>query len=936
MATYSRIPRPIRSVSAAVLAVLSSNAAAATATLDEVVVTGSHILTTGQAQALPIRIISRDDLVKAGAPTIVDFFKTLPEAAGSLGQSNASQPGKGQGLEGSSSVNLRGLGANRNLVLLNGLRLPFAGGSFVNTNLVPMSAVERIEVLKDGASTTYGSDAISGVVNFVTKRDFEGFEVGADYTDISGNSGDKRFDATWGYVGDGWNVMISGAYQEVAQLETMDRSWANRDYSVNPAATWNFSSNPSQFTPVAPNASGYLAPIGPRAVDVGCAELGGIQPFAGFCVNQHGRYEDIVNPSENSQVYAELNADVFEDKQLRVTAALGSQRAIMHYPPSFNQPKPVTETVLPDNINPASYAPGTSPRLFTQWFVPIENPGLAAYAAENPSQFPAGTTGIFIPIGQWRPYFVGGNPFFGGDNPAYQTRDQDQFRVSAGLSGAFSNEITWDATASYGRNRATLKGFDFTGVEIQLALRGLGGEGCNWQTGTPGVGGCQWLNPMSNAIAGAPRYGVPVNPGYDPSVAHTREMADWLMREQTRRLTDEVLEVNYVLNGTLPRYELPGGEIGWAAGVQVREVGFSETDSEYANREAVPCLNSPLDIPLADTCFPTPNTPLGLAVALSPTDVTTTVRAAFVEFALPVTERIEANLGARFEDYGSKTGSTFDPQLRAKAQLFDWLALRGSVGTSFRAPSPSQLNDNATSTIPNILGAFRAVDTFGNPELKPEEATTYSIGLVFQAGNLDAAIDYFNISVDNILTSEPLNPVVNALFPNGALGANNCGTLDPDFIETHFVFAGACSAANLIRVNLRNINGPEAKLDGIDVRIGYRFDDVFGGTLNLGQWARTPSATSSMPSTSTESFPLPRTMRWASSTSEPWRSRCRTPRRRPTSTMRRVRSMCAGRRGTRRPISTNRTPVSWAHRARSRPRRCMTSPPSSACRTTCS
>ena len=148
-------------------------------------------------------------------------------------------------------------------------------------------------------------------------------------------------------------------------------------------------------------------------------------------------------------------------------------------------------------------------------------PGSRPTPRQNPSQFPAGTTGIFIPIGQWRPYFVGGNPFFGGDNPAYQTRDQDQFRVSAGLSGAFSNAVTWDANASYGRNRCSLLGFDFTGVEIELALRGLGGEGCNWQTGTPGVGGCEWLNPMSNAIAGAPRYGVPVNPGYDASVAHT-------------------------------------------------------------------------------------------------------------------------------------------------------------------------------------------------------------------------------------------------------------------------------------------------------------------------------------------------------------------------------------------------------------------------------
>lgn len=835
MASNTRFPMPVTTVSAAVLAVLGVQAASA-AELEGVTVTGSHILSGGQADALPVRILSRDDLIAAGSPMLIDVIRALPEASGSIGQQNAGQPGKGQGLEGSGSINLRGLGPDRGLVLLNGRRMPTVAGFFVNTNNIPMAAIERIEVLKDAASTTYGSDAITGVVNFVTKSGFDGLEVGGDYTFIDGNDGDYRADVTWGQAHDGWDFMVSAGYQEKSRLEILDRDWATPSYEENSWASWNFSSNPSVFIPVGLGGNGYLAPLGPQTIDTGCAELGGRVLTFGvpYCVNQHSRYESLVNPQETAQVYAELNADVLDGKRLHLETVVSRSRAIQDYPPSFNQPKPIPDVVLPDTINPASFAAGTSPGLFNRWFVPLENPGLAAYAAANPSQFPAGTVGIFIPVGLWRPYFVGGNPFFGDDNPATQTRNQDEFRVSAGLSGTYDNGIDWVADITFGQNRHVLTGYDFTGVEIQLALRGLGGPGCNWQTGTPGEGGCQWLNPMSNAISGAPRYGVDVNPGYDPSVGLTESMADWLMREQERRQTSTVLEVNYMLNGESASLDVGSGALQWAAGLQFREQGFKESLSEYANRERVPCLTSPLDIPLADTCTPTPNTPLGLAVALSPTDVSSKVFAVYGEAMLPITDRIEATLGLRYEDYGSDGGDTLNPQLRFKAHLTDWMMLRGSVGTSFRAPPLTQLAPNATSTIPQLLGQFRAVDTYGNPDLDPEEAFTYSVGLVFQAGGLDAAIDYYNYEVDKILTTEPLNNVVAALFPNGAAGANNCATLDPDFIEQHFVFSGACSAENLIRVNLERINGPKATFDGLDLRASYVFEAVLGGALTLG------------------------------------------------------------------------------------------------------
>lgn len=800
-----------------------------------ITVTGSRLLTAEQAEALPLRILSTDDLKKQGNPPLIDILRALPEAMGSIGNSNSSQAGKGQGFEGAESVNLRGLGPDRNLVLLNGRRMPLVGGFFVNTRNIPSSAIGRIEILKDAASTTYGSDAMTGVVNFITRRDFDGFEMGADFTFIEDTQGDYRIDATWGKVGSNWNVLLSGGYQSRARLRVDDRPWSTPPYSVNPDAGWNFASNPSQFTPVAPTGpGGTLATSGPRVVDVGCSPLGGIQPFAGFCVNNVQIWQDLVAPAKTYQFYGEFNYEVSPQIELHLEGTYASSKSIVHYPPSFNQPKPITETVLPSNINPASYIAGTSPRLFNNWFVPLTNPGLAAYAAANPSQFPAGSTGIFIPIGQWRPYFVGGNPFFGdASTSAYQTRDQQQFRISAGLTGTIGNAIHWNADVTHGRNEHKLLGWDSSGVMIELALRGLGGPNCQWQTAAPGSTGCLWLNPMSTAIQSAPINGINSNPGYVSSTAHTAELANWLMLPQERFIVSTITEMNAGIDGDLP-LDVGGGPVRWAVGGQWRQISFRETPSKYADRTQVPCLNSTLNIPNANVCTPTPYTPLGLAAAFVPTDITTNVFAAFAEVNIPLSSRSNVTLGARYEDYGTDGGATFNPQIRGKLQITDWLAVRGSASTTFRAPPQTSLAPNPTASIPTILGRATALDLIGNPDLKPESATTFNLGVLVQTNGLDAGIDYYHYDIRNILTSEPQNAIVSAVFPNGAAGANNCATINAGFLADHFVFNGPCSAANLSKVMLLRINGPAATFSGLDFRASYRTAGVFGGTLTVG------------------------------------------------------------------------------------------------------
>lgn len=808
-----------------------TQAQASAPVLREVIVTGSRVLTSKEAGALPMRVISASDLDQAGSPSLIHVLQALPEAAGSLGATQTAISGAGLGFEGGQDVNLRGLGPDRTLVLLNGHRLPFTSVFAVNTGLIPMVAISRIELLKDAASATYGSDAMAGVVNFITPTHFNGLKFNAKYDYIRDAKNNYTFSGMWGHDGGSWNAMLAASYQSIGRLRQNTRMWSVQPYTINPE-NWNFSANPGEFMPVGPvGPGGTLGALGPLRTDVGCATLGGTEYFPGYCMNVIQLYQDLVAPENILRTYGQLNKAFSDDVMFHFDVTYAKSRTRVDYPPSFNEPKPITSTVLMANINPASFSPGTSPPLFHQWWVPMTNPGLAAYAAANPSQFPAGTTGIFIPIGLWRPYLMSGNPLFGQTMPEY--RDDEQYRFSADLSGHLTRSIDWDANVTWGQNEWYTSGYDLTGGRIELALEGLGGPNCQWQTAAPGSPGCMWLNPMSNAIPNALIYGITSNPGYDPAVANSNALAHWLQVPWNISETTSLTEANFHLSGVLD-VRLPGGKIRWASGFQFLRNAYNMSPSHFANAAAVPCPNSPLDIPGANVCTPTPNTPMGLAVAFYSVNSIQSAYGAYLEAAFPFARGSVATLAGRFEDYRPTGGSAFSPQFRVKWQALNWLALRGSVSRSFRAPPPSKLAPNPTQTLVNVLGSWRSEEDYGNPKLMPEKATTIDLGTIVSVGHFDGALDYYHYFISGILTTEPQNTVLNALFPNGASGANNCSTLSSAFISQHFVFSGPCSAANLLQIKLLDINGPRAQLDGFDLHGAYRWYDVAGGVVALG------------------------------------------------------------------------------------------------------
>jgi iron complex outermembrane receptor protein len=174
------------SVAAVALATLTSTTAwaadesAKSTVVEEVVVTGSLIAGTPKTTAIPIAVIGQEELEKRGSPSVLDVIKSLPIIGPVLGDSNQFSTAS-QGRNGGGTFNIRGLGAERTLVLLNGRRAGPAGvsgrvGPF-DLNVIPSSLIERVEILKDGASSIYGSDAVAGVVNLITKTNLDGFEV---------------------------------------------------------------------------------------------------------------------------------------------------------------------------------------------------------------------------------------------------------------------------------------------------------------------------------------------------------------------------------------------------------------------------------------------------------------------------------------------------------------------------------------------------------------------------------------------------------------------------------------------------------------------------------------------------------------------------------------------------------------------------------------
>lgn len=806
-----------------------------------VIVTGSYIRGAAEDTALPVEVISAEDLAKQGSPSTLEMIKGLSVSNGVLGDTNQFDA-RAQGTEGSGSVNLRGFGPQRTLVLLNGRRMvagPFLFGA-VDTNFVPLAAIGRVEVLKDGAAATYGSDAIGGVVNFITKENLRGVDVGMDFKAIEDSDGDYSANAAFGWGNDNSSALFAVGYQHRSELLVRDRDWATKEYLENPQGGWSASGNPHSFVPI--GVAGPLAGVTP---DPQCAPLGGVPgqtaTRAPICYWQYSQYDALTEEEDRWQVYGDYNLDITESTTFHFEAMYAdTEIPIYRTSPSYAALQTPTGLAPP----PGETVGGTSP-VAGQYFVPANNPGFLSFAAQNPGIFPAGTVGALLIAN--RPFALGGNPLFNYGS-SEGPRNYDGFRVSTGLNGDISDSLSWDVAATYMEQNARRDGRDTVVNRYQLALRGLGGPDCNVAANTPGANGCLWYNPFNTAIPGNPITGV-ANEQFDPNTSNANpDLLNWMFPIVSTDQQTTTLVFDAVLTGKTG-INLSGGALAWAAGVQYRKDEFQSRYSDLNNFGVTPCVNSvATGIIGPDACtdaqLAAPTGALLFLGGASNADLDRDVSAVFAELSLPITDSFQAQLAARYEDYGGGIGSTFDPKLSLRWQLADAFALRGSVGTTFRGPALNQTDPSSITSLQNVAGTFRAIRTFGDPNLKPESALTFNVGMLVRAGGFNASLDYWSFDFEDQIVNEPVAGITSFVFGTGSTcsqsnalagrfafrdGGNTAGEGANDGVIDDL----DCTTANIQRLDINVINGPDVKTDGLD--LSAQFDwEMAGGTATVG------------------------------------------------------------------------------------------------------
>lgn len=788
-------------------------------TTPDIVVTGSLIRGTPEDAALPVDVISSEELLRQGSPTAVEMLKALPTSNGVLGDSNQFDS-RSQGAEGIATVNLRGLGPQRTLVLLNNKRLVAAGNGIpsIDINMIPQAAIGRIEVLKDGAAATYGSDAVAGVVNFITKADQKGFLVAGNYKFVSDSVGDYDISASYGHQGNGFRVLLAAGFQSRGELLARERDFATKPFAVNPEGGWTGGGNPATFVALGPTGAAITNPM----PDLSCVGLGGFVTAQNRCATQYSPYDALVDTERRGQAYVELGVDVAPDIELEVTALFG-RSTVPHYrtSPSYL----LTQA-------PSSAAGITQ----SGFFVPANNPGLVQYKLQNPTQIPTGI-GVLFPTLLYRPFLTGGNPMFSdpdGNDPGASVglRKSESERFTATLSGKLTDGLDFNINATYHHYYRYIDGYDSFGDRVQLALRGLGGPNCTGST--PGANGCLWLNPFGNAVQSNLATGA-TNPAYVSSVANSAELARWFFVKSLSQADTSLFVGEASISGRTG-ISLPGGDVQFGVGAQYRRDTYSVNYGNNNNLSVNPCRESPLNGNVG-ACRPNQTTPgvnppatgaLGFLGTNANARASGDVIATYGELQLPVFDILNVQLAARYEDYGGGVGSTFDPQARVRLQATPWLAFRGGIGTTFRGPRNENLTNGSVTSLQLIGTSFRPVDVGNNPGLKPESSRNISGGVLLNFGGFSASVDYFNYKLKDSILFEPVAGIVNTLFANAA----NC--TDPAYANLRkrfqfndgngFAGAGTCSIANISRLRTQIINGSGIRNSGLDFAANYRTD----------------------------------------------------------------------------------------------------------------
>lgn len=892
--------RSIALASAVTLTLLSAQSLAqqssrSDGTLDEVVVTGSLIQGTPEDSALPVEVITFEDLQALGRPSNVDLLKTLSEVGQVAGEANRANfyP------IGAATVNLRNLGARFTTVIFNGRRFPeqysVLTGRFNNIAWIPNAAIGRVEVLKEGGAVTYGADAVGGVVNYITRKDFDGLELNADYRYIDDSDGDYTADLLWGTTFDRGNVLVAAGYQHRSELLATDREWSQRPFLENPAH-WTAGGSPGSYvlqarttpttyTSITPNVlvpptsiaryQGNLQMSSTGVIrDPNCTALGG---FAGWsatpspvCYFNQAQLERLVQEEDSYQVYSELNFNLTDSLSFHGEALyyrLNIPDITIGFPGGDVAAWPLIAGATPGTVTRQTVGLAQTPG----FVVSGRNPAVANLLSSYGSAFTApqiaaltSTGRVGLVQGTWRPFGAGGTPDFD-----VQENTTDMYRVTAGLKGSlpefWGTSFKWDVAATYTRVEDRREAQDILIDKLQAALNGFGGPDCNGiEAGQPGST-CSWFNPFSSAIA-SNAYSGAANPGFVPSLANDPSLVRWLYQPISLERIYENYVLDAVVSGDTP-WDLPGGPLAVAFGTQFRWSGERTDLDDLSDRDVTPCAtvgvtNCAEGIRTGPFVFTRPSTVFGTTLE---TNRRYPVAAVFFEAHLPIWDTIDVQLAARYEKFYSDVtevdNDVFVPAGAIKWQPLNWLALRTSFGKTFSQVNPPEddgpiiSNSAAIARFGGVGGGASGVTwtqaNYDNVDVKPENGEYMNFGLLLNTGPFNASIDYFDIRVGDYSRTLTAAGVVTALVdpstPTGADALINCSSplLSPQdalgglpFVQLNQACvqgATTLSAMNGGRVNyfggVQQTNSGELKTTGIDFSASYAFDNVFGGEL---------------------------------------------------------------------------------------------------------
>lgn len=825
----------------------------------EVVVTGSRIVRPNLEANSPIAVVTGDEVVANADVTLETFLNTLPQV-NPAGTTTSNNPGN----NGQANIDLRGLGSNRNLVLIDGRRpMVSSAGQVVDLNTIPQGLIERIEVVTGGAGAAYGADAIAGVVNIRLKSDFEGVDLRATYSQSLPEMDAREFQVS-GVIGGNFadnrgNFALAVEYAEREALIKAQRPFAAQATSTT--GTWPT----GRYTAVAGNEipqaaiNALFAGYGVTGANVPTQGLLGFNSDGSlFGAGTFNNPRDVANFRYDVNSAANPNLNFFPDfysynfdivnilvLPLERYSAFG--RGNYEINPSFDvfvqggyteytsfsalAPTPLGTTIraVGQNSPLQASSPLVTGGQFTGLVVPTTNPFISAdlrallnaRTGDNPNLLGAGANEAF-PIG-YR---------FLGTGLREQEFTNRVVQGLVGLRGEITEGWRYEASASWGKTTIDQEARGNVNVQrVQQLLEAPDGGASLCAGG---------FNPF----------------GIQPLSAECVEFVN-----ETGFTSTEFTQKVYQGYVTGDLAQLPGGALSVVLGAERREFEYSFDPGALFG-------------PIAGFNTGTPD--LG----------TNTFTDFFGEVLIPLARdaswarSLEVSLTARHStsDFNDvQNGIDGDPQgswaygASISWEPIDSLRLRGGYQHSVRAPNfgelfsgggsfpqifdPCSISSNfrqsggtaaadlcratglgtLTDSFVATPGAQAFITTTGNTDLDPEVADTFTVGAVFQSGAFSASLDYYNIYLTNTIFAPDVNEIIASCYGYNDINANlaasspYCSGLFRSGGNIAAIFLPPELGGDPATGYFQAINQGSTKTSGLDFQMGYRLPTEFVG-----------------------------------------------------------------------------------------------------------